>query len=751
MRASHVERIECAARLSRPIMRFRILRNTLTSLLIFSFFARGFCQTASTPPRPKVGLVLEGGGALGLAHIGVIQWLEEHRVPVDYVAGTSMGGLVGGLYATGHSASEEKALIKTIDWDRVLAGQTPYKNLSFRRKQDATEYPNRLEFGLKKGLQFPEGFNSGQEVMMILDRIALPYSDIKDFSELPIPFACVSTDLVTNQPYIFRQGSLSLALRSTMSLPGIFDPVRWNGHIFADGGLMDNLPVDVAKSMGAELTIAVHLETAKVDPRATMSSFGVLGRSIGVVIAANELQSMERADMLISVPLEKFGSMQYNRADELTQLGYAAAESKAALLKTLSVDEPAWQAYLAQRQARRLKAPVPQFVEVAGIRKTQANSIAKNLKNNIGKPVEAQALQEQLLDLIGEGRFSTVSYQMTNQNDRPGLLVTAAEKSYSPPVAQPLLLLGGSNFSGVDFSLGARITFLDFGSYRTELRNDVIIGSQYGINTQYYRPFSATSKWFIAPSGFANYLQYPIYHKDVFIAQYRKTSAGGGLELGYEFGRVAQLTLGYIGAQETFAPKIGDRAILPDVSGRFGETKLRLALNEVDNPVIPRSGNYMNLSASWVDSNAGAAHSFPMSEGQVVKFIKLNTPSSVYFGTRGGTTFGNELVGVPLFSLGGPNAFAAYGQNELLTDQYYLFHAGYLRKVAKLPVLLGEGLYFNSLFEVGRVFAPPFKSQTPGDAVLALIANTIFGPLELGGAAGAAGHRRVFFKLGRIF
>lgn len=732
-------------------MRFRIFRNTLTSLLIFSFFARGFCQTASTPPRPKVGLVLEGGGALGLAHIGVIQWLEEHRVPVDYVAGTSMGGLVGGLYATGHSASEEKALIKTIDWDRVLAGQTPYKNLSFRRKQDATEYPNRLEFGLKRGLQFPEGFNSGQEVMMILDRIALPYSDIKDFSELPIPFACVSTDLVTNQPYIFRQGSLSLALRSTMSLPGIFDPVRWNGHIFADGGLMDNLPVDVAKSMGAELTIAVHLETAKVDPRATMSSFGVLGRSIGVVIAANELQSMEKADMLISVPLEKFGSMQYNRADELIQLGYAAAESKAALLKTLSVDEPAWQAYLAQRQARRLKAPVPQFVEVAGIRKTQANSIAKNLKNNIGKPVEAQALQEQLLDLIGEGRFSTVSYQMTNQNDKPGLLVTAAEKSYSPPVVQPLLLLGGSNFSGVDFSLGARITFLDFGSYRSELRNDVIIGSQYGINTQYYRPFSATSKWFIAPSGFANYLQYPIYHKDVFIAQYRKTSAGGGLELGYEFGRVAQLTLGYIGAQETFAPKIGDRAILPDVSGRFGETKLRFALNEVDNPVIPRSGNYMNLSASWVDSNAGAAHSFPMSEGQVVKFIKLNTPSSVYFGARGGTTFGNELVGVPLFSLGGPNAFAAYGQNELLTDQYYLFHAGYLRKVAKLPVLLGEGLYFNSLFEVGRVFAPPFKSQTPGDAVLALIANTIFGPLELGGAAGAAGHRRVFFKLGRIF
>src|SRR5438270_2077679 len=267
-----------------------------------------------------------------LAHIGVIESREEHRVPVNYVAGTSMGALVGGLYATGHSSSEVKALIKTIDWDQVLAGRTPYKNLSFRRKEDATEYPNHMEFGLKKGLQFPEGFNSGQEVMMILDRVALPYSEIKNFNDLPTPFACVSTDLVTNQPFVFRQGSLSLALRSTMSLPGIFDPIRWNGHIFADGGLMDNLPVDVAKSMGAKVTIAVHLETAKVDPTASMSSFGVLGRSISVVIAANELRSMEQADMLIAVPLEKFGSMQYNRVEDLIKVGYAAAEAKASLL-----------------------------------------------------------------------------------------------------------------------------------------------------------------------------------------------------------------------------------------------------------------------------------------------------------------------------------------------------------------------------------------------------------------------------------
>ncbi len=731
-------------------MRSRIDRFILLCFLIVVCSVRGFSQSA-TPPRPKVGLVLEGGGALGLAHIGVIQWLEEHRIPVNYVAGTSMGGLVGGIYATGYTAAEVKELVETIHWDQVLQGQTPYKDLSFRRKQDAVEYPNHLEFGLRKGLQFPEGFNSGQDVVMILDRIALPYSEVKDFNDLPIPFACVATDLVTSQAFVFRQGSLSLALRSTMSLPGVFSPVRWEGHIFADGGLMDNLPVDVAQSMGADLTLAVHLETTKLDPTATLSSFGVLGRSVSVVVAANELRSIEKADILISVPLAGFDSLAYNRSEELIKMGYQAAEAKAAVLSALSVDEPTWQAYLTRRSGRRLTTPTPQFVKVVGTSPKLATAIEKDLNDNIGKPVDTAALQNQLMDLKGDGRFSNLDYEMTNRDGKPGLLITGVEKPYAPPIVQPLLLLDGSSFGGVNFSMGARITFLDFGTYRAELRNDLIVGSQYGINSQYYRPFTASSKWFIAPNGFAEYTQYPIYQGDVFVSEYRRSSVGGGLQLGYEFDRVAQLTLGYTGAYQSFVPKIGNQTLLPNVSGRFGGTTLRWAWNGVDDPVLPRSGQYMDISGTWVDANPGAAHSFPMSEGRATKFIRVNDPSSLYFGARGGTTFGNERVGVPPFALGGPNAFAAYGQNELLTDQYYEFHAGYLRKLAGLPVMLGEGLYFNGLFEVGRVFAPPFRSQTPGDVVASLLVNTIFGPIQIGGAVGTAGHERVFFKLGRIF
>src|ERR1700742_2220906 len=212
--------------------------------------------------RPTVGLVLQGGGALGLAHVGVITWLEEHHIPVNYIAGTSMGGLVGGVYATGRNATELRDVVNGINWDQVMSGQTPFDDLSFRRKQDARDYPNSLEFGIRKGIQFPAGFNSGQQVSLILDQVSLPYSESKSFNDLPIPFACVATDLVSGKPKVFHDGSLSLALRSTMSLPGIFTPVRTKNAIYADGGLLQNIPVEVAKAMGADLTLAIHLAEA---------------------------------------------------------------------------------------------------------------------------------------------------------------------------------------------------------------------------------------------------------------------------------------------------------------------------------------------------------------------------------------------------------------------------------------------------------------------------------------------------------
>ena len=270
-----------------------------------------------------------------------------------------------------------------------MRGQTPFQDLSFRRKQDAHEVPNSLEFGLRKGLQFPGGFNTGQQVTLILDRVALPYSELKSFNDLPIPFACVATDLVSGKPHVFRSGPLSLALRSTMSLPGIFTPVRTGNHIYADGGLLNNIPIDVAqRDGGRHRHWRPSGNRSQSVQRHPFPSFAVLGQSISVMIAANELRSMEQADLLVTVPLQKYNALDYGAAEAIIKAGYDAAAAKAKVLSAFSVSEAEWQQYLADRNARKKTTPIPKFVQVTGANPELADSIEKRLSVDVGKPVD---------------------------------------------------------------------------------------------------------------------------------------------------------------------------------------------------------------------------------------------------------------------------------------------------------------------------------------------------------------------------
>ncbi len=707
--------------------------------------------------RPRVGLVLEGGGALGLAHIGVIQWFEDHHIPVAYVAGTSMGGLVGGVYATGHSPKEIEQLIAGIDWDTVIRGQTSFQDLTFRRKQDAVDYPNSLEFGLRHGVQFPEGFNSGQQAGLIFDQIALPYSEIHNFNDLPIPFGCVSTDLVTGKEEIFRSGSLALALRSTMSLPGIFTPVREQDHIFADGALLDNLPVDVAQDMGADVTVAVHLEVKGLDPKESLSTFTVLGRSLSVVIAANELRSMEKADVLISVPLEDYSSLDYGKSAEMIKLGYAAADSKKAVLMAFAVDDDSWSKYLAHRSSRKpTGAPTPQFVKVQGTSPELASIIQNKLHVLIGKPIDAKTLEQQLALIIGNGRFDSLGYKVVEQDGKQGLLITAVEKPYAPPTVQPLLSLDGSDYLNPVFAIGGRITFYDVGGFGRELRNDIILGAEYGISSEYYVPLHIGSNWFIAPRAFAQNSPFYEYNQDKLEGEYRNRQFGGEFDFGYEFGRDAELRVGYQAADLSQSIRIG-YPTLPAESGRVGFTKVSFAMNRLDNAVIPRAGTSLDFTWRWNDANPGAHQQFPTALSRFRYFKKVGAPDSIYFTAQGGTTFGVQQVGLPVFGLGGVSQLNAYGTNELLTNQYYYFQAGYLRELISLPPFLGDKLYAVGGYEIAKPFGLPaadglvLSSRLPMDATGGFIANTIFGPILIGGAVGDTDHHRFFFQVGRVF
>ena len=711
--------------------------------------------TTGTGQRPKVALVLQGGGALGLAHVGIITWLEEHHIPVDYIAGTSMGGLVGGVYATGHNAAEMRQIVNGIAWDEVLSPTTPFQDLSFRRKEDARDYPNSLEFGLHKGLQFPGGLNSGQQVSLVLDKVALPYSEVESFDDLPTPFACVATDLVSGRAKVFRDGSLSLALRSTMSLPGIFTPVRAKNAIYADGGLLQNLPVEVAKEMGADLTLAIHLQEAPVPANANLSSFAVLGQSISVMISANELVSMEKADLLVTVPVQKWSALSFNDADAIIKAGYDAAAAKSKILLTLAVDDATWKQYLADREARRRANPVPTFVAVEGVDENFSRPIEKQTANLVGKPINFDELDQEIMHLKGTERYSALSYQFIERNGKQGLLIKTEEREVGPPVVNPLILIDGSSLKNVTFNMGARVTWFDIGGYRSEWRNDITLFSEYGLKSEYYHPFTPQTHWFIAPRAQAVNEPFYIYDNNQLVSTYRRSTLGGGVDVGYQFGRTGELRAGYEGGWQDFERQVGNPNELPSFSGGYGATKVQYKLDRLDDPVIPRAGQSFRSDFHWYNASPQAPKAYPVLEGAGQLFFKLNEPTSIFLNGRAGTTF-DYATGIPQFSLGGYRWLVSYGTNELLMDKYFLFQTGYLRQMAKLPPLLGSGVYLLGVYEAAQVYGPPSTmvnkaSGFPTDGAVGLVVNTIFGPVQAAYSYGDTGHHKFIFSIGRLF
>ncbi|MGB8005850.1 MAG: patatin-like phospholipase family protein [Terriglobales bacterium] len=701
--------------------------------------------------RPRIGLVLEGGGALGLAHVGVLKWLEEHRIPVDVIAGTSMGSVIGGIYASGESPLQIETLIRNIHWNEVLRGVTPYRDLSFRRKEDRRDYPNAFEFGLKHGAQFPSGFNSGQQVGLILDRVGLPYSEMKSFDDLPIPFRCVATDLVSEKPYVFDHGSLAEAMRSSMSIPAFFSPVRDGSHLFVDGGLLDNLPVDIAQQMGADIVIAVHLKTAPLNPNTALSSVGVLEHSASVSIAVNELRSMEKADILLTADLQRFETTDYTLFQQIEAEGYTAAQAKSALLIRLQVDETEWKGIVAGRNAKRRPVPVPEFVEVAGARGDVLKGLEHDLAGLNGEPVDPREIDKKMMEISGLGRFASAGYREAVRDGQPGLAIKANEKDYAPPTVHPAFVIDGSDYKNVLFEVGGRITFLDLGGVGSEWRNDLIAGTEYGLKTEYFHPFTADTGWFVSLHGTADSSPFFVYQRDKLEGDYRNRLMGAGVDLGYTFGRGGELRVGYESGYQKINEDIGT-PVAPEVHGRYGVTSMRYRLERFDDPVIPRRGARLESTFKFYDTAPGTRDVVPTEELKLGIAERTSQKSSLLFFASGGTSFSTKDTGFPPFSLGGPLRLSAYGMNELLTNQYFLLQPALLYRLREISPLLKQNIYLLTMYEAGKAYGQPTgDAKVAQDATIGVLFQTVFGPMFFGGSLGDSEHRKFFFKVGRFF
>ncbi|HSE39284.1 MAG TPA: patatin-like phospholipase family protein, partial [Acidobacteriota bacterium] len=571
---------------------------TLSLVLIYSSIT--CAQESSEKKRPKIGLVLSGGGARGFAHIGVLQWFEEHHIPVDYLAGTSMGGLIGGMYAIGKTPQEMKDIAYNINWIDLFRPVPAYSDLDFRRKQDRRDYPNAIELGLKKGLKLPSGLNSGHQIGILFSELTLPYSDIGSFDNLPIPFRCIATDMVEAKPVVLSSGSLALALQATMSIPGVFAPVEIDNKILAsDGGLLNNIPTDVMKKMGVDIIIGVDIGTP-LGKRESMSSItGVLGQMIGVVTIENVRRNRELADILITPNLKQYFTMDFQAARDITDLGYAGTEQEASKLLPLALNDKDWEEHMNARRSRiRQSVPEPQFITVAGTTPSASREIEHTLKEFVDQPINIPALNKELTQIWGRGRYLAVGYRMTEVNEQPGLLIHTSEKAYAPPFLNLALEMNNTRADVLDVNLRGRATFFDFLSEGSEIRLDASIGSELSLGAEYFYLIDQTH-FFLAPYAFTKKTKTGIFFEEEQIAQYNFRESSIGADVGYQFGTTGEVRLGYQIGRLKASREIGD-PVLPELAGEESEVSLRFLHDNVDSAVIPTRGFLLSSGLRYV-------------------------------------------------------------------------------------------------------------------------------------------------------
>jgi NTE family protein len=723
--------------------------------------ATGIAQDTPAPKpelaahRPRIGLALSGGGALGLAEIGVVQWLEENHVPVDRIAGTSMGSIVAAMYAIGESPAEIEKFAQSVDWDAVLAPEPEYQDLSYRRKQDRHEFLIDAPLGLKHGLNGPNGFNPGQGVGLLLDRIAFAEAGVHNFDDFPIPFRCVATDMQNGDAIVLHDGFLAQAVRASMAIPGVFTPVELDGRILSDGGMVQNIPVETVRAMQSDVVIAVELRLPPGDRSDLQTLPGVLSRAIDVMITQNERRSLALADVKVSVDMKGFSVDDYSRVNELIPLGYkAAAANSAELLRYAIHDAAEWQRYLDQRAAR-MRPPIQKVeaIEVTGAAPDSNQRIESQLRKKLSGALDLPKLETQLNRIDGEGQFDLLGYEGFTQNGVPALRVTAHEKSYGPPFVDLAVNVEGSGVAAFDVSAGARVTFMDVAHHGGEWRNDVLFGSNNLAASEFYQPLGQ-SHFFVAPYVFASKFARNSFSGMTRVAVFGDERAGGGFDIGYNSGRRSELRVGYELFDAKLDPLIGATG-LPRIHGSTGEFRARYVWDGQDSPAVPSTGTRVVATLSRALQSPGAPNPVDQMEVQASNFFAVGPKTSLVIDAAGGTTFRGAAGPFQVFTLGGPFRLGAYLPDEFLGNHYAYSSLGFRRELYRLPQLVGNKMYWGAWYEAGTAFGTSAFNYGPvvvrGTFNLGLIADTIVGPIGLAGSVSPTGQSRVNFSVGRVF
>lgn len=716
----------------------------------------GSAQELEKRPRAKIGLALGGGSSWGFAHIGVLKWFEERRIPIDFIAGTSMGGLIGGAYATGMSAAEIQQMISGFDWDRAFEGRAPYPDKNFRRKEDRRAFPVNFEIGLRGGLKAPAGLDPVHPVGLLLSRIAYPYSALPAFDQLPIPFRCVATDMEKAEEVVLGDGSLALALRATMAIPGVFTPVERDGRILADGGMVNNVPADVVRKMGAEIVIAVDVGTELQDRTKFQSLTGMAAQAISVMIYNRSRQVVQVADLVIAPEIAALPSKDFRESVAIARQGYLAAEARARMLGQFSLSEEEWREHLAARaQRRRTTDPVPAFVELTAGGKAPTPDGRLNLSIPTGQPLDLPSLENQLTRVTGEGRYESLLYELKKRDDREGpegLLIRANEKSYGPPFINFGFDINNARAGNPDLNFSTRLTFMNVGHPRGEARIDLGIGTLAQVAGEYFRPLGQ-SRFFFSTRAFYERITRDLFAGENKIAEYRVRQAGAGVDFGRQFGLTDEIRFGLQAQRINARVRIGD-PLLPGILDTAQFARVRYAHDSLNNGVVPTNGVTLTSEVRWYyRSPAGTSFQTRQTTGELRlgAFREFTARNVGFLLLSGGAALRPDPTGIFQFSLGGPLRLGAFHQGELVGRHYFYLSPGFMRRIGRLPDFAGGKIYAGAWIENGSAFERLNQAIYRTNLSTGLVMDTRMGPVFIGGSWSEGGRAKIYFAIGRLF
>jgi len=621
-------------------------------------------QETAQPPRRRIGLALSGGGARGLAHIGVLRFLEEHRIPIDRIAGTSIGGLLAGLYATGRSAADLEKTARSTRWNDLLRSAPSYEDRPVAEKQDWNRIGGQWTLRFGKKLSFPAGINSGQQLALMLSRETIAYSGVQSFDDLPIPFRCVATDLRTGDAFVLQEGSLPKALRATLSLPVIFTPVDWEGRVLIDGGLVNNLPTDVVRDMGAEVVIAVTLRAPTAETAELKTFTDVLRQSVSIATLQNERLKAQLADLVIAVPLDSRLFLDSGNVSATIESGYRAALQNGEALKALSLSQQEWETYLQIKNSRRRTGRTSG--SLVAVRSPQPNIQAdatEELNRKSGSLVSQEKLEDNLTGLTAATGLPSASYRWQSAPGTEGYRVDLEPRPDRLFLLRPTLFYGYSKGEPDRFTLRLNSTAILKDAYKSRFLTDLFIGYNPGIRAEYYHPFDG-SPFFIAPGLQVQRTTYPSYNASTRVDSTRNRFAGS-LYFGVGTWRYGQLRMGAEAGYDDYSepPTPGTVATR---NTAFFNPEIVGSLNTQDSGELPTRGTRINGSLGW----SARERSFPFLKADFDHFQPLGRAGTFSLFTLGniGSSFGRRLSFYDQFTVGGLTHLDAYRYQEFRTD-----------------------------------------------------------------------------------